>query len=88
MTHPRNTHLERIYLGVDHEPTDRRVVAEWLVSRLGAESRRKTDGPSGRARTNKRCSNARLVASGYEFRYPTFREGFATVLEEMGVPLR
>jgi len=80
--------LEPLYLGVDHDPADRRAVAEWLVSRLGAKVPRKTERPSGRTRTNKRCSNARLVASGYAFRYPTFREGFAAVLEETNVPFR
>jgi len=79
---------EPLYLGVDHDPADRRAVAEWLVSRLGAKVPRKTERPSGRTRTNKRCSNARLVASGYAFRYPTFREGFAAVLEETNVPFR
>ena len=79
---------EPLYLGVDHEPADRRVVAEWLVSRFGDISSRKPGRPSGRTRANKRCSNARLVASGYVFRYPTFREGFDAVLEEMDAPLR
>jgi len=28
---------------------------------------------------NKRCRNARLVASGYPFHYPTFRHGYSAV---------
>ncbi|MGI8909880.1 MAG: NAD-dependent epimerase/dehydratase family protein [Rubrobacteraceae bacterium] len=79
---------EPLYLGVDHEPADRRTVTEWLVSRTGERSLREAERPSGRTRTNKRCSNARLVASGYVFRYPTFREGFAAILDGMDVPLR
>ena len=74
---------EPLYLGVDHEPADRRAVSEWLAYRLGPEAPRKAEPAPVRVRTNKRCSNARLVASGYAFRYPTFREGFAAVLEEM-----
>ena len=38
------------------------------------------DGP---ARGSKRCSNARLLASGYRFLYPSWREGYAAVLETM-----
>jgi len=76
---------ESLYLGVDHEPADRRAVAEWLASRLGPETPRRAEPALGRARSNKHCSNARLVASGYSFLYPTFREGFAAVLEEMDV---
>jgi len=79
---------EPLYLGVDHEPADRRTVTEWLSSRTGERSLREAERPSGRTRTNKRCSNARLVASGYVFRYPTFREGFAAILDGMDVPLR
>jgi hypothetical protein len=32
---------------------------------------------------SKRCRNDRLLASGYEFRYPTFREGYTAVLAEL-----
>ena len=35
--------------------------------------------------SGKRCSNARLRASGYRFRHPTFREGYAAVLAGEGV---
>lgn len=71
---------EPLYLGVDHEPAEKRVVAEWLSARLGVPVRGRPSSGSARARTNKRCSNARLVATGYEFRYPTFREGFVSLL--------
>ena len=73
---------ESLYIGVDHEPADRRTVAEWLHDRLGTRPRPDTPPVQDRGRTNKRCSNARLVGSGYEFRYPTFREGFAELLDE------
>lgn len=71
---------EELYVGVDNEPADRRTVAEWMSGRTGAAS--KASSPKSRNRTNKRCSNARLLATGYEFRYPTFREGFAALLGE------
>lgn len=70
-----------LYLGVDHEPAERRKIAEWLSGRLEAQVREKADGGAPRRSTNKRCSNARLLRSGYEFLYPTFREGFAALLE-------
>ena len=75
-----------IYLGVDQEPADRRTVAEWLAARSGellpgnpSTPRELRDRPG---RTNKRCSNGLLLRSGYELRYPTFREGFAALLDE------
>jgi nucleoside-diphosphate-sugar epimerase len=74
-----------VYL-VDHEPTTRQEIHEWLTAQrytppptLETSSRNTPRGAS-RSRTNKRCSNARLVSSGYRFRYPTFREGFAALL--------
>lgn len=75
---------EGLYLGVDHEPADLRLVLEWLAAALGAPPPRPSDAavpPSGpRARSNKRCRNERLVASGFRFRYPTFREGYAPLV--------
>lgn len=71
---------EPLYVGVDHEPADRRTVADWLSERRDLPLKEKY--PETSRRSNKRCSNARLVASGYEFLYPTFREGFQALLEE------
>ena len=33
-------------------------------------------------RGNKRCSNQRLLDSGFVFRYPTYRDGYKKVLAE------
>ncbi len=74
-----------VYLGVDHEPADRRTIAEWLATRSGEKAPRSpnVDVPKTRpGRTNKRCSNERLLRSGYAFHYPTFREGFTALLED------
>ena len=40
--------------------------------------------PGAARASGKRCSNAKLRASGYRFRYPTFREGYAAVLAGAG----
>jgi len=70
---------EPLYLGVDDDPADRRVVLRWLAERLGVPPPR--EAPEGAApAAGKRCRNARLRASGYRFRYPTFREGYAPLL--------
>jgi hypothetical protein len=58
-------------------------VLRWLATQLGAPPPRVEAGAGTgrrRPRTNKRCRNARLVASGYTFHYPTFREGYAALL--------
>ena len=72
-----------VYLGVDREPADLCAVYRWLAERLGLPAPRvESDAPDTRrrSRSNKRCSSARLAASGYQFLYPTYREGFAAIL--------
>jgi nucleoside-diphosphate-sugar epimerase len=71
------------YLGVDHEPVDQCDVLRWLAAQLGTPPpsvEASSGADSRRHRTNKRCRNARLVASGYAFHYPSFREGYAALL--------
>lgn len=72
-----------LYLGVDSDPADEETVMNWLAGSLGAPAPRPAgpDDPRG-ARGNKRCRNARLLASGYELRYPSFREGYTAILSE------
>ena len=74
-----------IYLGVDHEPTTLAVLLDWLADALGVPPTRPSESASARTPrhpANKRCRNAKLVASGYAFRYPTFREGYTALLTE------
>ena len=74
------------YIGVDDAPVEECEVLEWLAARLGAPAPRRVADGSGESRASgKRCSNARLRASGYRFCYPTFREGYAAVLAGEGV---
>jgi len=76
---------DSLYLGVDDDPAEERVVMLWLAGVMGSPEPRAADKEeaSTRPRGNKRCRNARLVQSGYRFRYPTFREGYSAVLEGM-----
>jgi hypothetical protein len=69
-----------IYIGVDDEPADRRAVVEWMAQRLGVATPPATAGGAPSPARGKRCSNRALRASGYRFRFPTFREGYADVL--------
>lgn len=68
-----------VYLGVDDEPAPRSEVAAWIAEQLGLDLSDVAPTPAHRD-GNKRCSNARLKASGYRLRYPTFREGYAELL--------
>lgn len=74
---------EPLYLGVDDEPASLEEVLRWLAARVGAPEPcavAASDDDARHERSNKRCSNARLRASGYAFRFPTFREGYAALI--------
>jgi len=69
--------LARVYLATDDEPAPLHEVSEWLAEKLEVEI---TDRSAGRRTGSKRCSNRLLRATGYNFRYPTYREGYLSVL--------
>ena len=75
---------QALYLGVDSEPAGQCDVMRWLAHEMGAPEPVPTsaqgDSPRRRRGGNKRCSNRRLLASGYQFIYPDFRQGYATLL--------
>ncbi|MXY15834.1 MAG: hypothetical protein F4Y57_02205 [Acidobacteria bacterium] len=76
--------LERplpLYLAADSEPAKQCAVMGWMAERLGLPAPSGAD--AGDASLGKRCRNARLVASGYEFEYPSFREGYGAIIAAM-----
>lgn len=73
---------EPLYIGVDSEPADDATVLRWLAGAIGAPEPR-VDPASAAGHANKRCRNDRLLASGYAFRYPTFREGYSALLTKL-----
>jgi len=79
--------LERalpVYVGTDHEPATQCEVMDWIAERLRLPPPARRDGHQ--ATTGKRCDNTRLVASGYAFEYPSFREGYGAVIAGLSTP--
>ena len=77
-----------LYLGVDRDPAPLRDVYAWIAERAGVPDPCAGVGPGdgvseGRRGTNKRCSSRRLAESGYAFRFPSYREGYAPMLEAL-----
>lgn len=73
------------YLAADCEPAERCQLLRWLARRLGAPPPR-VEALASNARslrTSKRCRNARLRSSGFVFRFPTYREGYHQILQEV-----
>lgn len=74
--------VDPLYVGVDDEPADEAEVLRWLAQRLGVPPPPvAAEGEAGGRGGNKRCRNARLRATGYRFRYPTFREGYGALID-------
>jgi nucleoside-diphosphate-sugar epimerase len=74
----------RLYLAVDDEPVDRATLLLELAGMIGAPPPPSGPAEPGRG-GNKRCSNRRLKAAGFRFRYPTFREGYRALAGELGL---
>ncbi len=72
--------LQTVYIGVDAEPVPQHEVLAWLAAELACPAPPLVAG-SGQ---NKRLSNRRLSELGYVFRYPSFREGYRSVIGVSG----
>lgn len=73
--------LESVYLATDSAPAPMVEVVTWLAQQVGVTDFLSEDTPNERG--NKRCSNQRLLASGFEFHYPTYKEGYVAVLADL-----
>lgn len=74
-----------VYLGTDGHPEDRAVILRWIAEQLGvAEPPTVPESEAPRLRTgNKRCRNDRLRATGFEWAVPSYREGYAPLIDAM-----
>jgi len=89
----RNLARDEVVLVVDDEPVDKHAFADWLAAEAGRDSPPKQSVEErlagadlsatarDRVRAQKRCSNAKLRGLGYEFAYPTFREGYREAIK-------
>ncbi|MGB9986501.1 SDR family oxidoreductase [Salarchaeum japonicum] len=85
--------VPEVLLAVDDEPVSKHAFADWLADEAGVprplkrtkEERLRagdlSEAAERRVLTSKRCSNALLHRLGYEFAYPTFREGYRAALD-------
>jgi nucleoside-diphosphate-sugar epimerase len=78
--------LKRVYIAVDNEPAPLNEVICWIASQLGISdaalqfANKKNSNIDWRLRANKRCLNTRLRDSGFQFLYPSYREGYSALL--------
>jgi nucleoside-diphosphate-sugar epimerase len=80
-----------VYIGVDNAPADMREVLRFLAQELGLPQPPVAPEEPGHATTqvsrggNKRCSNKQLRSTGFEFTFPSYREGYRAILSGQGV---
>ncbi len=68
--------LSTLYLATDCEPVTQHNLREWLAAQLGVSL---TEQPS-RPGLLRRLSNKRLIQAGYQFKFPTYREGYRSLI--------
>jgi nucleoside-diphosphate-sugar epimerase len=80
-------------LVVDDEPVSKHAFADWLADECDVsrpekrtKAERLADGDLSaaarrRIETSKRCANGKLRDLGYEFTYPTYREGYRAAID-------
>lgn len=70
-----------VYLGVDDAPCSQCELMDWLAAQLGLPQPERIPSTPARTRAgNKRCRNSKLKATGFQLRYPSYREGYAALL--------
>ncbi|MGH8493195.1 MAG: SDR family oxidoreductase [Moraxellaceae bacterium] len=72
------TNLASLYIGVDDEPAPQHEVLDWLADRMGLPHVAHVSRPG--AGSNKRLSNRRISALGYQMQFPGYRRGYAAVM--------
>lgn len=66
------------YLASDSAPVTQYEIRQWLAQQL-AVSLVEEEVKVGSTR---RCDNSRLLSSGYQFKYPTFKEGYGSLIND------
>ncbi|WP_372986584.1 NAD-dependent epimerase/dehydratase family protein [Marinobacter sp.] len=74
--------LEPVYIASDCEPVRLDEVVDWVREQVACKPPQ-TDARKGGRAGSKRCSNRRLLESGFTFRYPDFRAGYREMIDSL-----
>ncbi len=67
---------------VDPGPAPRREVLEWLATRLDRDLVTAAAAPTRSPSADRRVSSRRLASTGFEFHFPSFKDGYRALLGE------
>ncbi|WP_354007483.1 SDR family oxidoreductase [Endozoicomonas lisbonensis] len=62
-----------VYIGVDCQPAPMHDVLHWIATQYGVEL---NDDHPAPPRSSKRCSNHKILDTGYQFKYPDYKAGY------------
>lgn len=74
--------LEQTYLASDSEPVDLNEVIVWLADKLGLNICPEMTDQARRRSGNKKCSNQKMLDSGYKLRFANFRDGYTDMISK------
>ena len=69
--------LESLYIATDCAPVTQHDLRIWLAQQLEVE----LEDEIVEQKAIRRCSNQRLLDSGYEFLYPSYKEGYQSLID-------
>ena len=73
---------EDIYLASDNMPIDLNEVIKFIATELKIELKNSlSDTAETRRAGNKKCCNKRMLASAYQFHYPSYKEGYQAMID-------
>ncbi|USE36426.1 SDR family oxidoreductase [Endozoicomonas sp. SCSIO W0465] len=76
-----NMPVDNLYLGVDSNPATTFDVLQWLGRQLNVPLDNK-HYPSPQ-RGNRRCSNQRIIETGYRFYFPDYKSGYSSLIHKI-----
>lgn len=79
--HKRGWSPEKLYIGADSMPVPMHDLQQWLVKAMGYTSAHLREIVQTSERRSKKLSNERMLASGYELKYPNYKIGYSALLE-------
>lgn len=69
--------LESLYIATDSAPVTQHDLRIWLAQQLKVQ----LEDEIVEQKAIRRCSNQRLLDSGYEFLYPSYKEGYQSLID-------
>ena len=75
----KGEHVADCYIGSDCEPVRLDEICGWIAGQLPCQPS-EPGAPTGRRAGSKRCDNSQVLASGFVFQYPSYREGYQPMI--------